>query len=320
MGFLAKTVSNVLCRQNALTSGVKIKESLLQTINRRYIVSLAASTQQAGILERAANVVDTSVSHFDIRNLLQQEQDLSIFTLDKVSKLEADLVTAEHPIIGVAHEIFEHDETKIRTSLGGFCLLLLAKSLQSVPSNNITLEMWKKQKIFAECYEMIDKAMYLHHHAIIDIPTEIENSQSINAKNKGNKLAVLGGDYLFSYAIVRLSREVRPATVFDFIGASIDEFCINHFDDPARLESIKTSSSVSNSSLSLFSAQDQRNNYPWNKVDSYYWEKYGGYCSTHLLAYCSQYVCKMAHLASMRYEKAAFKFGYNLRLLWNVSL
>lgn len=316
MGLLTKTVGNLLCKHYTFSSGTRLNTSL-QIINIQHIVSLAA-TKPAVLIERAAQVVDTDISHFDIRNLLQQEHDLSIFTLDRVSKLEADLVTVEHPIINVAHEIFEHDENKSRTSLGGFCLLLLAKSLQSVPSNNITPEIWKKQKIFAECYEMIDKAMYLHHHAIIDIPTENETLQTTNAKNKGNKLAVLGGDYLFSYAIVRLSREVRPATVFDFIGASIDEFCINHFDDPAKLESIKQSS-VSNSSLSSLSIQENRNNYPWDRVDRYYWEKYGGYCSTHLLAYCSQYACKMAHLASMRYEKAAFKFGYNLRLLWNVS-
>ncbi|XP_015787794.1 decaprenyl-diphosphate synthase subunit 2 [Tetranychus urticae] len=250
-------------------------------------------------LESAGKLVNTSISHFDIRNLLREETILSSFALEKVSSLQSGLSSTHHPIISVAQEIFQDSDTKLIDSLGGFTLLLLAKSLESVPSFTFNQEVWEKQKIFAECYEMIDKAMYIHHKSIINLPLESDDTRTLNILNNGNKLAVLGGDYLFSFGIIRLASLVRRANVFDFIGASIDEFCVNHFDNYQR--------DINNWIL------------PKSGMTMETWEKYGGYCSAKLAAYSAQFITVMTNLSSIRFEQAAFNFGYNLKLKWNME-
>ncbi|XP_074600740.1 uncharacterized protein LOC141854815 [Brevipalpus obovatus] len=276
------------------------------------------SIATSATIEKAAQLVDTDTLHFDIRNLIPKENDLSMSAFNKVSQLRENLSGISHPIIPVAQEIFEAGSGETRasqSSLGGFCLLLLAKSLQAVPTANVSSEIWEKQKIFAECCEMIDKAMYIHHHAIIDFPMDFKNVSLMNAKNSGNKLAVLGGDYLFSFSIMRLASLVRQTNVFDFIGASIDGFCINHFDQKYALDRNEELPPTS----AFVHSRHSQNHHSWDLVDKNYWEKFGGYCSTDLLAYSCQYITKMANLTSIRYDRAAFKFGYNLRLLWNVK-
>lgn len=270
-------------------------------------------------LKLAGQLVDTPVNHFDIRNLLREEAILSAFALEKVSSLQSGLSSTHHPIISVAQEIFQDSDTKWINSLGGFTLLLLAKSLESVPSyncnhnkqhqsTNFSENIWEKQKIFAECYEMIDKAMYIHHQSIINIPVKSSSESNVidgtinktnTILNNGNKLAVLGGDYLFSFGIIRLASVVKRANVFDFIGAAIDEFCINQFDNYQR----------------------EISNYikPKSDMNMETWEKYGGYCSAKLAAYSAQFITTLTNLSSKRFEQSAFDFGYNLKLKWNVS-
>ncbi|RWR99835.1 geranylgeranyl pyrophosphate synthase/polyprenyl synthetase-like protein, partial [Dinothrombium tinctorium] len=206
-----------------------------------------------------------------------------------------------HPIIEVAQQIFQENYSEYENvrSSGGLVVLLVAKALQSVPSYKENSQIWDKQKVLAECYEMIDKAMYIHHKAIINIPPNTQNEKKLDILNNGNKLAVLGGDYLFSYGFMRLMSLVTKASVLDFIGAAIDDYCISHF---------------------MSHKEDARGNmFPWEGISLTDWEQLGGYCSTNLLAYSCQYVATLSNLSSIRFEKAAYDLGRNLRLKWNIE-
>lgn len=271
-----------------------VRDTLDKSNNERVL-----SVKHSNLSEAASSLVDLSASHFDIRNLTREEHDFSIFVPDKLSKLQ-DISLVKHPIIETALELFDDYKCNSRISLGGFCILLIAKCLQSLPSHTPSQEIWDKQKALAECYELLDKAMYLHHYGVIDIRLESSNNETIKTLNSGNKLAVLSGNYLFSFATHRLAKIVRQPIIFDYVGASIDEFCIKHFGHLQKPGMGKTG-------------------HPWADVDMKYWEKYGGYCSTDLLAYSCQSVVMLAELSSVRFERSAFEFGHNLKLLWNVS-
>ena len=238
------------------------------------------SVERSNTVRDTEQLLETPLAHFEIRNLIKDEYDLSKFTMDRVAKLN------DHPIIETAKNIFNN--THSCSGSGGLVLQLLGRVLTTVPSyksENPSLR--AKQKAFAECYETIDKAMYIHYHAVLDSPN-VSNQETVN----GDKLAILGGDYLFSFGIIRLASIVRRAQAFDFVGASIDGFCINQF-----ISANKT----------------------WDQLSFSDWEKYGGYASAELLGYSAEFLVTQAEITSIRYEKAAYELGYNLKLKWNVS-
>ncbi|RWS06849.1 geranylgeranyl pyrophosphate synthase/polyprenyl synthetase-like protein, partial [Dinothrombium tinctorium] len=252
-------------------------------------------------VHRVEKMIDVQLTQIHIKNLMRDEYDLPQFALDKVSELKKNLYANNHPIIEVAQQIFQENYSEYENvrSSGGLVVLLVAKALQSVPSYKENSQIWDKQKVLAECYEMIDKAMYIHHKAIINIPPNTQNEKKLDILNNGNKLAVLGGDYLFSYGFMRLMSLVTKASVLDFIGAAIDDYCISHF---------------------MSHKEDARGNmFPWEGISLTDWEQLGGYCSTNLLAYSCQYVATLSNLSSIRFEKAAYDLGRNLRLKWNIE-
>ncbi|RWS23716.1 geranylgeranyl pyrophosphate synthase/polyprenyl synthetase-like protein, partial [Leptotrombidium deliense] len=273
------------------------KVSTNSVLHRKHSFACPANTA----FKEAERLTSVPLSHFQIKNMMRDEYDLSQFALDKVIDLKRCLHENNHPIISVAQQIFEECDSEHQKvySSGGLVVLLVAKVLQSVPSFKESSQIWDKQKVLAECYEMIDKAMFIHHKSIINIPPNNDNDKHLDILNSGNKLAVLGGDYLFSYGIIRLASLVKRASVFDFIGAAIDDYCITHFK---------------------CDHEDKHGNmFPWEGISVTDWEQLGGYCSTNLLAYSCQYVAILSNLSSIRFEKAAYDLGRNLRLKWNIE-
>lgn len=128
--------------------------------------------------------------------------------------------------------MFSEEEDKTLTNHhGGIILLTLAKAAESIPAFKSTPEIAKKQKAYAEIYEMIDKALYIHHDAIVNLPSgsEAESMQN-KALNDGNKISVLGGDYLVSYGMLKLATLVQNSFVLELLGSAIDNYCVYHFN------------------------------------------------------------------------------------------
>ena len=210
----------------------------------------------------------------------------------------------------------------------------------------------EQQLALAECYELLDKAIYIHDQAVMNFPLkqfldenerhpfyndELRNPLSASQTvlrfeqngeehrpptqpnfafellsesqmkhcdqiNSGNKLSVLGGDYLFSFGITRLASQVRDSWVFDFVGAAIDEYVISQF--PATVPESQLFSDVK---------------LPGERVTLEDYELQGGCGANKLLAYCLQLVAHLSDLSSMRYQRSSFDLGLHLKLKWNVS-
>lgn len=95
-----------------------------------------------------------------------------------------------------------------------------------------------------------------------------------------------------------MANAIQNSQILELLGAAIDEYCINQFN-------IKRDS--------------KGNILPWRSISILDWEDLGGYCSAKLLAYSCQAMMHIANL-STRNQKAAYDFGHNLQLIWNVSL
>lgn len=207
---------------------------------------------------------------------------------------------SNHPIVGIARDMFgsddrrENDQKESATLL----LLLLAKMSQTLPSFKSDDEVIKRQHHFVEIFQMISKALFIHHEAVLDIPTDtIARRPDLKRLNDANKISILGGDYLLSFAIVRLTRLMNDTSILQLLMCAIEEYCNDHFD--SREPTDDTFLPSANMTV----------------LD---WEEMSGYSLTKLIAYCSQIMLLLAK-QSDRYQKAAFDIGYHLQLIWNVS-
>ena len=266
------------------------------------------------ILSEAEKEIRVPLTHFNVKHLLKDEFDLKIFTINKVNTKY--ISESNHPIVEIARDMFGSVETEDKTfsterttkssedNSGSLLLLLLAKVCESLPSFKPNEAILKKHMDFVEIYEMINKALFIHHSAVVNIPIEsIGRGLDINLNwkrlNDANKISILGGDYLLSYAIVRLANLVNNTAVLQLIMCAIDDYCIYHFNN------------IKDRADGLCIPSDNM-----SAVD---WEEMAGYSLTKLFAYCSQIILLLAK-QSDRYQKASFDFGYNLQLIWSVSL
>ena len=99
-------------------------------------------------------------------------------------------------------------------------VLLMSYALNTLPGSDVLpLQASAKQKRLAEITEMIHTAS-LFHDDVIDKADTRRGVPSVN-QVFGNKLAILGGDFLLSRASVSLARlrnfEVRHDCYYDII-------------------------------------------------------------------------------------------------------
>lgn len=283
------------CSSKYLQNLIK-PESTFYKVSYRFYSSVKLNE----ILVEAEKVIRVPLSQFNMKYLLKDEFDIRIFTINKVnSKYIAE---TNHPIVEIAKNIFqvdENDKSKLISYRGSLILLLIAKLCESLPSFKLNESFITKQCDFAEIYEMINKALIIHHEAVVNLPSGSDAIKpEIKRLNDANKISILGGDYLLSYAIVRLANLIHNTFILQLIMCAIDDYCIYHFNG------------VRDSDGNLMPKKDM------SILD---WEEMAGYSLTKLLAYCCQIMLLLAK-QSDRYQKAAFDFGYNLQLIWNVSI
>lgn len=259
----------------------------------------SSSHKLSQILEDASKIVNIPSSHFGIKKLLDSEFDLSSFAINKIN-MKA-MIDSKHPIVGIASDIFDDEgNEKFNKHMGGLVLLLIAAIGERIPSFKPNQEITTKQLAFAEAYELIEKALFIHHQAVLNLPTGPDAIRpEISNLNDGNKISILGGDYLLSHAIVKIANLVKNSVILELLGSAIDDYCIYHFNK------FETDSNFLASNA-------------FNTINILDWEEMSGVCSTKLLAYSCQFMLLLAR-SSERYQKAAFNVGHNLQLIWNVS-
>lgn len=305
-------------------------------------------------LQEVEQILQVPLNRFLTTNVFKSEYDILGFALKKSDILEEILNKTGYAGLNLMDKISQHSNLSNNSNnsledlriyskyseftLGGIVLALLAKCLQTLPyykPDNEALQESKlsKQLSFAESFELFDKAIYVHQHAVMNFPLDKLNELSddsqnnkktkknlslnfesmnkqqkdiCNEVNNCNKLSILSGDYLFSYSIINIANKVNKANAFDFVGAAIDDYVMNQF---------KTESEIKESS----DFYDQYN-LPTESVNMADYEINSGHGANGLLAFSAQYIAKLSDLTTIQIEKICYQLGWNLRIKWNVSV
>jgi len=156
------------------------------------------------------------------------------------------LMTSDHPILKTIKRLIHH-EGKMDAQVRGLVVLLLARAT----SNPKVAQMHDydgktgvlgRQRSLAEVIEMIHSAQTIHK-SVLNLPftlpppgapgghtaSEAENlKEDLEELEYGNKLAILGGDYLLANACTNLAA-LRNTYVSEMIAVSIAEFAQSEF-------------------------------------------------------------------------------------------
>jgi len=150
--------------------------------------------------------------------------------------LAKKLVGSGHPLLSTARGLLSQDPLNSH-QLGGVWVLLIAKAagpgLCADLNDPLVNGISKKQRILVEAMELI-KTAFLIHRSMLNLAHE-QYLQHVNHKtlNFGNKLSILGGDYLLAKASLELSK-LQNTEVVEFVsqaigdmseGAMLEELC-----------------------------------------------------------------------------------------------
>ncbi|CAF1005120.1 unnamed protein product [Adineta steineri] len=194
------------------------------------------------------------------------------------------LVGTQHPLLKLGTNMLESPP---KTAHSRSVLLLLISKAAGIPQRNYQEDMIKHgihehQRQLAELIEMIHLGI-LGHRGIVDLK---ENQYDLE---QGNKIAVLGGDYLLSQACGKLAEFGKPQVV-ETIGNAIADMCKADFylKDKQSLSSLTewyqlTALSVANLVASGCRASLQLVDHPSSFQDQAY------YLCRHIIFSCIMY-------------------------------
>lgn len=135
------------------------------------------------------------LNRFLTTNFMRSEYDILNFALKRSNVLEEILSKAGYSGLNIIDKIFQHTNKTTDTgdsptedlrlyskysefTLGGIVLALLAKCLQTVPYYRGNETKFSQQVSFAESFEMLDKAIYIHQYAVMNFPLNQLNELS----------------------------------------------------------------------------------------------------------------------------------------------
>lgn len=125
------------------------------------------------------------LNRFLTTNFMRSEYDILNFALKRSHVLEEILSKAGYSGLNIIDKIFQHtnktdgdssvEDLRLYSkysefTLGGIVLALLAKCLQTVPYYRGNETKFAQQISFAESFEMLDKAIYIHQYAVMNFP------------------------------------------------------------------------------------------------------------------------------------------------------
>lgn len=205
---------------------------------------------------------------------------------ENVVSLAKKLVGSGHPLLSTARDLLSKDP-HIGHHLGGLWVLLLSKAAghntNGVLQSELVYGIHSKQRLLAETTELINTAFLVHRSMVEIHPSSSNNARTLTL---GNKLSVLGGDFLLAKASMELAR-LENTEVVELVSRGI-----GHLSEGAILDE----------NFSVECAQDLKA-----------WEDFVFLLRGSLLAYsCEGAVVLVGHEEKIR--KNAFEFGKNLAL------
>lgn len=156
-------------------------------------------------IKRAETLVGPSPQSLSgMRNLLGDE-------LENISVYAQRLLDSGHPIVKRTRGMLATDSG---TPIRGLLILVLCRALQGSPglSSNNPAAIASSQRCVASVTELIFSAMTLHD-GVVEMDTMQLNESESKGIFFGNKIALLGGDFLLASACTALARLHHPEAV-----------------------------------------------------------------------------------------------------------
>lgn len=137
------------------------------------------------------------------------------------------LVGSDHPVLRTAKRLLYHGKNKMQVR--GLIVLLLSRAVGPYteewdPSTGVL----EKQRKLAEIVEMIHTAQEIHK-SVVNVPTNISKEEDPDLRavlaqlEYGNKISILGGDYLLANACTGLAA-LRVTKLVEVVSIAIAEF------------------------------------------------------------------------------------------------
>lgn len=173
----------------------------------------------------AEKIVGYPSSYFSIRCLLSDE-------ISNIALQLRKLLGTNHPLLKTAKRLVYNGRNTMQTR--GLVVLLVSKgaghpigSLDYLEANRLS-GISQRQRSLAEITEMIHTA-HLIHKGILNLSASlVPDTRTLDDLQFGNKISILGGDYLLANACILLA-ELRNSKVVDLISSSIADFMQSQF-------------------------------------------------------------------------------------------
>ncbi|XP_072018777.1 all trans-polyprenyl-diphosphate synthase PDSS2-like isoform X3 [Amphiura filiformis] len=248
------------------------------------------STWSSAISE-AEKLVGYPASFMSLRYLLSDE-------LANVALQARKLVGTKHPLLKMARNFVYDGKHSLQTR--GLIVLLISKAAgPSEEEPNNTQEMvsgiYPSQRALAEISEMIHTA-FLVHKGVVNLKDILPSDGPFKVMEFGNKMAVLGGDFLLANACTGLA-QLRNTKVVDLISQAI-----GHLTEAAFMAGFAEDNGGSRPKRRL----------PYG-VDMSDWSKYAYLSSGSLIAQsCKGALALAGHGTEM--QEMAFDYGKNMAI------
>lgn len=210
---------------------------ILRQVSRSFLstqttVKLPRQHEWNRAVKNAEKMVGFPTSMVNLQSLMHDDVSLT----DHIRKL----MGSDHPVLKSLKRLIIHGGQN-NIQVRGLMMLLLAKSLNL---NNVeTLKqrsdfeeetsILAPQRKLAEIVEMISAA-YSIHKSVLNLPFELpedaneDTKDDLNQLEYGNKIAILGGDYLLANACVGLA-DLRNTYIVEMVAIAISEFTQSEF-------------------------------------------------------------------------------------------
>jgi len=219
--------SRVLFRQMCKTQTMSVNYYSIQT------VKLPKQHEWNRAVASAEKMVGFPTSLLNLQSLMMND-DVTGMT-DHMRKL----MGSDHPVLKSMKRLVIHGGQN-NVQVRGLMMLLMSKALNSscttqfLEANDYETNtgVLISQRKLAEIVEMISAA-YSIHKSVLNLPYELPNEtedikEDLQQLEYGNKIAILGGDYLLANACVSLAN-LRNSYIVEMVSIAISEFTQSEF-------------------------------------------------------------------------------------------
>ena len=145
------------------------------------------------------------------------------------------LIGSEHPVLHTVKRLVYMGKNKMQ--LRGLLMLLVSRAAGhvNIPDVDPTSGVTENQRKLAEFIEMIHTGEAIHQ-SVVNLPVNIADEPDEDIRNVllqlefGNKISILGGDYLLANASTGLA-SLRVPKIVEMVSVAISEFSQSEFLD-----------------------------------------------------------------------------------------